>query len=164
VILPGNHDPVVQEAVYHRMAASLAANVHVLGVTHHDAVLFPSLDLEVWGRAHDDYADMIPFERVRPRTTRWQIAMGHGHYHPLPDRSTPLRPSWLIGDAELAATQSDYVALGHWNRAARVGDGTVHAYYSGAPDYEGTVNLVRLTAQGQVIVQRESVECVLEAG
>jgi len=156
VILPGNHDPAIAEAVYHRMSASLARNLHVLGVTHEESVVFPSLDLEVWGRPHRDYGDMIPFEDVRPRRTRWQIAMGHGHYHPLPDRSTPVRASWLIGDAELAATRSDYVALGHWNRAAQVGSGTVQAYYSGSPDYAGTVNVVRFTVEGEVRVELET--------
>ena len=93
-------------------------------------MLFPSLGLEVWGRPHRDYGDMIPFERLRPRSTRWQVAVGHGHYVPVPDRTIRLRPSWLIGDDELAATGSDYIALGHWNRAVKVGN--VAAYYSGS--------------------------------
>ena len=69
----------------------------------------------------------------------------------IPDRTTRLRPSWLIGDDELAATGADYVALGHWNRAAKVGSG-VPAYYSGSPEYAGTVNLVRLRAGSGVAV------------
>src|SRR5438270_763442 len=43
------------------------------------------------------------------------------------------------------------------DRAAQVGCGAVPAYYSGSPDYVGTVNLVRLTAAGEVIVTREPV-------
>ena len=74
---------------------------------------------------HRDYDDMIPFEirRCAAAPHRWQIAMAHGHYVPAPDRSIGLRPSWLIGDDEIAATGADYVALGHWNRAVRVGNG-----------------------------------------
>ena len=53
-------------------------------------------------------------------------------------------------------TAADYLALGHWDRAAQVGCGAVPAYYSGSPDYVGTVNLVRLTAAGEVIVTREA--------
>src|SRR5438270_8142057 len=34
VILPGNHDPAVPEAVFHRGALAKVANLHVLGVTH----------------------------------------------------------------------------------------------------------------------------------
>ena len=157
VLLPGNHDPIVTDAVYDRMRAA-DGNLHVLGVTHEEALVFPGLDLEVWGRAHRDYGDMIPFEHVRARRTRWQLAMAHGHYHPAPDRSTRLRPAWLIGDAELAATQSDYIALGHWNRAMSVGEAKLRAYYSGSPDYAGTVNVVRLTSAGKVRVARERLD------
>jgi DNA repair exonuclease SbcCD nuclease subunit len=154
VVLPGNHDPAVADAVYHHGVLAEVANLHVLGITHEEAIDFPALDLEIWGRAHRDYGDMIPFETVRPRRTRWQVAAGHGHYVPVPDRSIRLRPSWLIGDDEIAATGADYVALGHWNRAVKVGNGAVAAYYSGSPEYSGTVNVVRLGDAGAVTVTR----------
>jgi len=154
VVLPGNHDPAVDDAVFHYGPLAQVENLHVLGVRHPQAVVFPDLDLEIWGRPHLDYGDMIPFETARPRCTRWQVALGHGHYTPEPDRSTHLRPSWLIGDGELAATGADYVALGHWNRAMKVGNGGVLAYYSGSPELTGTVNTVRLTPGGEVIVAR----------
>ncbi len=156
VILPGNHDPAVGDAVYRIGALVGVKNLHVIGVTHED-VVFPQLSLEVWGRPHRDYNDMIPFEiaeRRHPRRTRWRIAMGHGHYEPKPDRGSGPRPSWLIGDEELAATGADYVALGHWNRAVRVGEGSVPAYYSGSPEYAGTVNVVRLSEADGVTVSR----------
>jgi DNA repair exonuclease SbcCD nuclease subunit len=162
ILLPGNHDPAVPEAVYHHGALAAVRNLHVLGVTHDEAVTFPQLGLEVWGRAHRDYGDMIPFERPRARSTRWQIAVAHGHYVPLPDRSTRLRPSWLIGDDELAATAADYIALGHWNRAAKVGDGSVAAYYSGSPEYAGTINVVRLLCAGAVRVERAALDIARE--
>ena len=160
VLLPGNHDPAVPDAVYHGGALSAVDNLHVLGVTHDEAVLFADIGLEIWGRAHRDYGDMIPFEWLRPRSTRWQIAMAHGHYIPLPDRTSRLRPSWLIGDNELAATGADYIALGHWNRPAKVG--TVAAYYSGSPEYAGTVNVVQLCADGKVAVTRAPLEIARE--
>jgi hypothetical protein len=79
---------------------------------------------------------------------------------PVPDRSTRLRPSWLIGDAELTATGADYVALGHWNRAAKVG--SVAAYYSGSPEYAGTVNVVRLSATAGVAVSLVALDIARE--
>jgi DNA repair exonuclease SbcCD nuclease subunit len=158
VLLPGNHDPAVPEAVFRHGRLAEVNNLHVLGVTHDEAILFPSLDLEIWGRAHRDYGDMIPLDIIRPRRTRWQIALAHGHYDPVPDRSTPLRPSWLIGDHEIAATGADYVALGHWNRAVKVGNGPVAAYYSGSPEYAGTMNVVRLTTGGEVVVMRAELD------
>jgi DNA repair exonuclease SbcCD nuclease subunit len=159
VVLPGNHDPAVADAVFHHPALARIENLHVLGVTHDEAVAFADLGLEVWGRPHRDYGDMIPFEMPRRRSTPWQIAMAHGHYVPVPDRTIRLRPSWLIGDAELAATGADYVALGHWNRAAKVG---AVAYYSGSPEYAGTVNVVRLGSTRTVSVQRTAVDVARE--
>ncbi len=157
VILPGNHDPAIAESVFHRGVAT-PANVHVLGVTDDAAVAFPDLGLEIWGHAHRDYGDMAPLAKPRPRSSFWQIAMAHGHYEPAPDRSTKLRPGWLIGDDEIAATAADYVALGHWNRHARIGSGATLAYYSGSPDYAGTVNLVRLLPSGEIDVSRVPVD------
>src|SRR5262249_58128983 len=104
------------------------------------------------GRAHRTKAEGGPRGGPHPRRTRWQVALAHGHYDPAADRSVVPRPSWLINDAEIAATGADYVALGHWNRAMKVGNGSVAAYYSGSPEYAGTVNVVRLTGGGQVLV------------
>jgi hypothetical protein len=72
-----------------------------------------------------------------------------------------LRPSWLIGDDELAATGADYIALGHWNRAAKVG-GAIAAYYSGSPEYAGTINVVRLLTGGEVAVTRAELDIARE--
>jgi DNA repair exonuclease SbcCD nuclease subunit len=162
VILPGNHDPAIASAIYRDGALKAVKNLHVIGVTHDEAIAFPYLALEVWGRPHRDYDDMIPFEMVRARRSRWLIAMAHGHYQPKPDRSIGPRPSWLIGDDDIAATGADYVALGHWNRAVRVGNGVVPAYYSGSPEYAGTVNVVRLSEAGGVTVTRAPLDIARE--
>ena len=129
--------------------------VAILGVTHDEAVQFPGFDLEIWGHAHRGYLDMAPLRGPRPRSTRWQVAVGHGHYEPPETRANPLRPSWIFGDEEIAATAADYLALGHWDRPMRVGNGVVPAFYSGSPELAGTVNLVRLTQSGGVGVTRE---------
>ena len=132
-------------------------NVAILGITNQRSIAFLNLDLEIWGNAHRDYHDMPPLRDPPARAMRWHIAMGHGHYEPPETWHNPLHPSWLISDAMIDATQADYVALGHWDRAAQVGSGAVPAYYSGSPDYVHTVNLVRLTAEGEVIVTRAPV-------
>ena len=89
--------------------------------------------------------------------SRWQVALAHGHYEPVADRRTSLRASWLLDDAELAATGADYVALGHWNQPIKVGSGEVPAYYSGSPDLAKTVNVIRLTTSGEVKVKRQKI-------
>jgi DNA repair exonuclease SbcCD nuclease subunit len=156
VVLPGNHDPALPDSVYVRGGFAQIPNLAILGVTHDEAALFPAHDLEIWGRAHRDYFDMPPLRGPRSRLTRWQVAIGHGHYEPPETRTNPLRPSWVFGDEEIAATAADYLALGHWDRPMRVGNGTVPAYYSGSPALAQTVNLVRLTAAGEIVVTREA--------
>ena len=148
VILPGNHDPAMQGSAHERGGLGAIDGVHVLGLTHDKAVHLEALDLEVWGHAHLDYGDMMPLREPQQRSTRWQVAMAHGHYEPVPDRAKKHNPAWLIGDDEIEATGADYVALGHWNRPAQVGNGGVHAYYSGSPDLAKTVNMVRLGDAG----------------
>jgi DNA repair exonuclease SbcCD nuclease subunit len=157
VILPGNHDPVTADSVYARGGYAAIPGLSILGLTDDGAVRFAQHQLEIWGNAHHDYHDMVPLRDPRPRTTRWQICVGHGHYEPPETWHTPLRPSWLISDAAIAATAADYVALGHWDRPAQVGDGSIPAYYSGSPEWAKTVNLVRLTTADGVIVTRETV-------
>jgi DNA repair exonuclease SbcCD nuclease subunit len=152
VILPGNHDPLTPDSVYRRGGLAEIPNVRILGLNVDQAVTFSEFELEIWGRAHLDYADMSPLAEPRPRSTRWQLAAAHGHY--VDDARDPNRliGSWLIHREELIATGSDYVALGHWNQATAVGNGEVPAYYSGSPEYAGTVNVVRLRGNGQVEV------------
>jgi len=170
VILPGNHDPLTPDSVYHRGPFTELSNVHVLGLPprsppplrgrvreggDRDSVIFPDWDVEVFGRAHRDYGDMAPLEDLPPRATRWRIALAHGHYDEEAEGGSAWRPSWRIRSEHLADAQADYVALGHWNRAVRVGDGAALAYYSGSPDLAGTVNLVRLAGDGSVRVTQE---------
>jgi DNA repair exonuclease SbcCD nuclease subunit len=155
VILPGNHDPALPNSVFVRGRLTSIPNVAVLGVTHDEAIDFVEHDLEIWGHAHRDYENMAPLRGPRARSTRWQIAMAHGHYEPPHNLATPLRPSWLFSDDAIAATAADYLALGHWDRHERVGDGTVPAYYSGSPELARTVNVIHLTTAGEVLVMRK---------
>jgi DNA repair exonuclease SbcCD nuclease subunit len=154
VILPGNHDCLVGESVYRRGNLIGARNVSVLGVPEHEYALFPDLDLEVWGRPHRDYADMPPIAGDRPRSTRWQIQMAHGHWY---QGRHDAHRSYLIHDQDLADCSADYIALGHWDRALQIGDGSVRAYYSGSPQLAKTVNAIRFGPDG-VRVWREPLE------
>lgn len=152
VILLGNHDPLTPDSVYRRAGLGEIANVKILGLNVDKAVLFPELELEIWGHAHFDYTDMSPLANPRPRTTRWQLAAAHGHYVDAERDPNRMLGSWLIHREELIATRADYVALGHWNQSTPVGGDEITAHYSGSPEYTGTVNVVRLRADGSVAV------------
>lgn len=156
VILPGNHDPLTEDSVYHRGGVADLENVSVLGLTHQQTIHYEALELEIWGNAHLDYRNMIPLRDPPKRQHRWHIAMAHGHYDDAIDAAQKYRPSWLINDAELAATNADYVALGHWNIAKSVGAQNITAHYSGSPDHAETVNIVELIQPGTVNVSRHS--------
>jgi len=158
VLLPGNHDPLTADSVYRRGGFDRIEGLRILGLTDGESIDFPEHDLEIWGRPHRDYSDMAPLADPHQRRARRHIVMAHGHYEPPETWHNPLRPSWLISDAMIAATEADYVALGHWDRAAQVGDGSVPAYYSGSPDYVETVNLVRLSGERGVVVSREALQ------
>jgi DNA repair exonuclease SbcCD nuclease subunit len=150
VILPGNHDCLGSASVYLRGGLAEPENVHVLGITA-DAVSFPRFDLEIWGRAHADHANMSPLGEPRGRTTARQIAVAHGHWF---RGDGDRHRAWLIRDEEITATGSDYVALGHWPQPTAAGDGSVPAYYSGSPDLAGTINIVEFTDGGRPAVRR----------
>jgi DNA repair exonuclease SbcCD nuclease subunit len=150
VILPGNHDCLGVTSVYLRGGLAEPENVHVLGITA-DAVSIPRFDLEIWGRAHADHANMSPLGEPRIRTTARQVAVAHGHWF---RGSGDRHRAWLITDEEIAATSADYVALGHWPQATAAGDGSVPAYYSGSPDLAGTVNIVEFADGGMPAVRR----------
>jgi DNA repair exonuclease SbcCD nuclease subunit len=152
VILPGNHDPLTPDSVYRRAGLADISNVNILGLNVADFVRFDEFELEIWGRAHLDYTDMAPLANPRPRSARWHLAAAHGHYVDAARDPNRLIGSWLIHREELIATDADYVALGHWNQATRVGNGQVPAYYSGSPEYVGTVNVVRLQCDGRIDV------------
>lgn len=157
VLLPGNHDPALPDCLFRRAGIIGLPDIHVLGITHPDAVRFEQHGLEIWGHAHRGFGDMAPLRTPRQRATRWQIVMAHGHYVPPDERALHAHRAWRIHDEEIAATAADYMALGHWDRPLAVGDGRVPAYYSGSPDLAGTVNVIRLGAGG-VTVERTALD------
>jgi predicted MPP superfamily phosphohydrolase len=101
VLLPGNHDPLVAGSVYHHEGLARAANLHVLGLTSDEGVLFTDLSLEIWGRPHRDYADIDT-----PRTTKAAVcAMANrARARPLCGSSRSIQPIASL--------------LAHWGRRA----------------------------------------------
>lgn len=150
-ILPGNHDCLGSNSIYVRGGLGDPENVSVLGVTNSETLHFPSLDLSIWGRPHHDYQDMAPLAESPTRLAGRHIAVAHGHLHLSPEDQDR---SWLIREEDLAAIDADYVALGHWDRPVQARGRHPHAYYSGSPQFAGTMNLVDIDSAGKVTVER----------
>ena len=88
----------------------------------------------------------------------WQLALAHGQ---LVQSSDDLRRAYLITSEEIAGSERDYVALGHWDVQRDVSAGEVPAWYSGSPSRKAVCALVTMTRDGderRVDVQSISVE------
>ncbi|MCU1503589.1 MAG: hypothetical protein JWM12_2943 [Ilumatobacteraceae bacterium] len=141
VVLPGNHDCLVPGAIWSRVV--LPPNVHVITDPAGGHVALDALDLELWGRPHPSYADLRPFAGLPPRGERtWQVALAHGHMLLGPD---DLHRAYLITPEEIAASDRDYVALGHWDVARDMSSGGVTARYSGSASRFHVCALVTFT-------------------
>ncbi len=139
VILPGNHDALYPNAIYdrHDLAAG-SSHVRVIQLLNGETVELPELDAVVWGRAMEEHEPGFqPLAHIPGRDDRrWHLAMAHGFFYEVrqrPDRSSP-----IFAD-EIRDTGWDYVALGHQHVQTNVSQGSVVAYYAGAPvtDWSG---------------------------
>lgn len=155
VVIPGNHDFTGPGSLYARINLSDAGpHVSFLGELSGTEVIFPELDLAVWGRGLEIHSpENSPLQGYRSsRPDLWRIAVAHGHYFAatqVVDRSSPIRQQ------EIEQLDCDYLALGHWHRRYDVSGGSVVAYYSGSPSEgeERGVNLVRFHDQFGVQVE-----------
>src|SRR5690606_13884567 len=62
----------------------------------------------------------------------WYVVMGHGHYVGDVPPEKEMRSSPITA-ADIAATEADYVALGHWHVTTEVSEAGVAAWYPGSP-------------------------------
>ncbi len=160
VILPGNHDPLIEESPYRRLPAITTLDVLGLDAA---SVEFAEFGLTVRGKAHPTYDDMHPLPAPngvhaddapgRRRAAQRSIVVAHGHYVSGP---SDLHRAWLIRDDDIAALGADYVALGHWDRRERVGRAPDYAYYSGSPDLAKSINIVRMRGDAPAAVSVRS--------
>jgi DNA repair exonuclease SbcCD nuclease subunit len=141
VVLPGNHDCLVPDAVWRRVA--LPANVHVLMDAAGECLELPALDVALWGRPHPDYGDLRPLAGIPvPGERRWHVALAHGHLVLRPDDR---HRAYQITPEEIAASAQDYIALGHWDVPHDMSAGDVTAHYSGSASRFGVCAIVTLT-------------------
>jgi DNA repair exonuclease SbcCD nuclease subunit len=149
VILPGNHDPHMAGSAYERM--ELPDHVVVLSEPDGASVELPTLGVELWGRPHISFADSRPLSGLPPRGDQpWQVALAHGHLVRYPEDR---HRSYLITSEEIAASDRDYVALGHWDVQHDASAGDVTAWYSGSPRRYAACVLVTFSGERDVKVE-----------
>ncbi len=157
VVLPGNHDPLLVGTIYDRVV--MPDHVRVLTAPEGETVTLTELDLDIWGKPHMSYDDNRPLDGLPPRgASTWQLALAHGQ---LVQSTDDLRRAYLITSEEIAGSDRDYVALGHWDVQRDVSAGPVAAWYSGSPSRKAVCALVTFTRDGderRVHVQSISIE------
>ena len=153
VMIPGNHDCVNAQSIYHRVNFPEACP-DLLLISHPDGEhhQLSSHNLVLWGRGMVEQEPTYrPLGGIpRPQGDAWHIALGHGFFM---DDDVPSYRSSPIYAGEIRASGWDYVALGHCHAFSDVSQGPVAAYYSGAPGFfpgvqgaDGYVALVQLEA------------------
>lgn len=141
VVLPGNHDCLVPDAIWSRV--TLPTNVHLMTDDTGELVVLEALDVAIWGRPHPTYGDLRPLDGLPPRSGRtWDVALAHGH---MVLRREDLHRAYQITPEEIAASDRDYVALGHWDVPHDMSAGDVTARYSGSASRFGVCALVTLS-------------------
>ena len=75
VVLPGNHDCLVPDAIWSRV--TLPPNVHVMTDADGEHVELAELDAPVWGRPHPSYGDLRPLAGL-PAAQRPHVAARAG--------------------------------------------------------------------------------------
>lgn len=145
VILPGNHDCLIPDSVYHKMELWQAAtNVQIFRAPQGETFTFPDLVVSVWGKPLISYGgDMRPLSGIpQPEEDeQWHIAVAHGYYDGSEAYS---HRSFPISQQEIITSHQDYIALGHWPVFRCLCDEPVKAYYCDSPSISGTVNIVDL--------------------
>lgn len=164
VIIPGTHDCYDRSSIYRaydlKALAGSTPDDDFVTVLHPDlpSVHLPACDVMVHGpvfatkRApHSPLRDLDPSTDAAGAT--WRIGMVHGSIA-IPGKTD--RDEVVVTTDEIAATNLDYLALGHWHSAQQGKAGTVTYAYAGAPeavaldqDRAGKVLLVELDGAGE---------------
>jgi DNA repair exonuclease SbcCD nuclease subunit len=159
VILPGTHDVFDRASIYRAYdLPSLAGNgpgddfVTVLDPDH-PSVHLATCDVVVHGRVFPTkrapYSPLKGLDAARDQiSATWRVGMVHGSIA-IPGKTD--RDEVVVTTEEIAATNLDYLALGHWHSAQTGKAGIVTYAYAGAPepvaldqDRSGKVLLVEL--------------------
>jgi exonuclease SbcD len=139
VILPGTHDVYDGASIYRAYdlaaMAGVAPTSDLLTVLTPELqeVLFPALDLVVYGRCfatkRAPASPLAGFSALTESRARWRVGIVHGALR-VPGRVE--RDEVMFTEDEIVRSGLDYLALGHWHSARRGRAGGTAWAYSGA--------------------------------
>jgi DNA repair protein SbcD/Mre11 len=133
VMIPGNHDCLLDDAIFRRYDFDALPNVEMLLAPNGELRELTGLATAVWGKGMLDHTpEHQPLANcpARPDGVTWYLGLGHGMYIPegtYSDRSSP------IHEREIGESPCDYLALGHHHAALEVHNGDTFAAYCGSP-------------------------------
>lgn len=151
VMIPGNHDCLNAQSIYHQIKLPEACT-NLLLISHPEGERhqLSEYNLVLWGRGMVEHEPSYhPLGGIPPRLgDAWHVALGHGFFM---EDDVPSYRSSPIYAREIRASHWDYIALGHCHAFQDVSQGSVTAYFSGAPSFypgaqgaDGHVALVQL--------------------
>jgi exonuclease SbcD len=131
LLLAGNHDTAGPTSIFARHRDAFQKS----GVDYVDGELtLLHGALRVWGSAMREHTPANRPLHGAPTGPggSWYVVMAHGQYIGAAHAERRAHSSPITA-AEIASTEADYVALGHWHTPADVSAGGVAAWYSGSP-------------------------------
>jgi len=146
VILPGNHDWLSEDSVYHNIHWQNTPGVFIFRNPGGETLTFPDINLSIWGKPIATYFDVRPLAGMPVPAVDggWNIAAAHG----LVVQQIPRHArSYLITEAEIDGTGWDYIALGHITIYERVREQPL-TVYSGSATERGSAALVDFAETG----------------
>jgi DNA repair protein SbcD/Mre11 len=141
VILPGTHDVYDRASIYRAFDVAALAGVTpesemiVVLTPDQPEVDYPILDVVIYGRLFGmkraPHSPLAGFRAAPADKRTWRIGMIHGALA-IPDKTD--RDDVVFTNDEIAASDLDYLALGHWHSVKQGKAGAVTYAYSGAPE------------------------------
>ena len=133
LMIPGNHDCMEPNGVFHRYDFNTLPNVQNLTAADGELAHLPSLSLAAWGKGMVDHSlANRPLAGIPPRPAgvRWYVGMAHGMFVPegeTTDRSSPMH------EQDIVNSPFDYLALGHHHAAKAIPTARGIAAFAGSP-------------------------------
>ena len=158
IILPGTHDLLDEGSIYKRMELK-GSNIKVFGI---DGTSIKVKNAVIHGRPNDTKQGGIhPLKELKcDSNATYNIAVIHASIE-IEGKASP--DDYLANPTEIASSEMDYIALGHWHKKNDFSTKGVHAWYSGSPeatkfdetDKAGYVLLVNLSKSKTTVEEKK---------